>query len=204
MKQIKSILPLASLVFFFMAAILATAETIGERPVSFTAIPANGQFKDDTGDVPLECTDMVGGAIDITDSKINIKIQVRNLPEKLPFNKKTTAENSIEYRWGVEFDVNGNNTEDFTITADHFKAPGEPEITDYLYQQVYPGAFKNTGQSTDRIAEAQMMVNGNVIFLSVMKSAHPDLAKITKQSRVRFFTVSRNDRGTVVLDCIQK
>ncbi len=183
---------------------LAFATTIGERPAGFVSIPDNGQFRDDTGEIPLDYVDMTGGAIDITDSRINIKITVKNLPEKLAFNRAGTKENDLEYKWSVEMDLNGNNTEDLAFSLDHYKAPGAAEVTDYLYTQAVPGVFKKSGGSFGMLCDGQMMTNGNTIFMVFMKSAHPDLAAVTKQAKVRFVCVGRTDKGEVAVDCIQK
>lgn len=154
-----------------------------QSTTQFKNIPQNGEFSDIANDSEKEFVDITSAKVSIDDKKISIEITLRNLPS-LSFNQPSVNKDVLEYEWGVEFDVDGDNVADYTLSRSYFKGNGNLAVVNILsYGQT--NIWKNSSTNSYYLVEASSNLSNNTLLLSVDKSKNSELNKITNASRVK-------------------
>jgi len=147
--------------------------------------------KDEVGDVEIDFIDIEEGSVEISHSIISCKITLRNIPQQLKFNNPKVGINSLEYSWGVEFDVNKDGSADYGLSISHFHDGGPEKIGDIL-SNTQKNVWKIVGHSGTFVTSIDASIEGNTIVLKAEKSKSPDLANITDKSKASFHTWYNN------------
>lgn len=171
-------------------------------PANFSAIPANGIFTDPANDTTIDFVDITGATVTIDSTNIMFSITLRNLPALLTFNQTNVSLNALEYMWEVEFDIDNDNTTDYSLSASHFKSSNTP-VTGPILSNTQENVWKhNPSGGASFLVSASSSLAGNTLSLAVAKSADPDLANITSSARVRINTYYRSDSSASFRDSI--
>lgn len=150
-----------------------------QSTTEFKNIPQNGEFSDVANDSEKEFIDITSAKVSIDDKKISIEITLRSVPS-LSFNQPSVNKDVLEYEWGVEFDVDGDNVADYKLSRSYFKGNGNLAVVNILsYGQT------NIWKNNYYLVEASSNLSNNTLLLSVDKSKISELNKITNASRVK-------------------
>jgi len=126
---------------------------------------------------------------------LSVTLQLRDVPETLTFNRKSTPTNSMEYSWGVMVDADGDPKTgdggfDYLLSAHHIAWPGNAgdnteapieEVAKASVWKMEPGGITTSlrGASLEVSAETDMMTLSGRI------------SGITPDSRLSFRTFER-------------
>lgn len=133
-------------------------------------------------------------------SQLSVSITLDSLPESITYNKSTTPDGEVEYAWGVVFDINGDgviNQGDINLQILHFKSPGSTERIGTISDLGAALWVYRTDTQTSNEIKLNSKVSGNTITLSINKSAHPSLTRITESTLV-YFESSTYDSTTMM------
>ena len=105
---------------------LVTAAVLGAGCSDRTA-PDHEGISDPAHDVGPGFVDIIEADVFITDSHVEVMIELRELPATLTFSQDGVADNIAEYRWEAVLDLDrdgGWSAGDLSISAIAFKRPG--------------------------------------------------------------------------------
>ncbi|MEQ1525995.1 MAG: hypothetical protein ABL911_04530 [Gallionella sp.] len=177
----------------------------GQPSQTFIAIPANGVFTAAANNVAVDFADITGAVVTVNATDIIFDITLRNLPATFTFNQPNVPLNQREYEWAVDFDINNDSLQDYSLSLSSFKStdqPGSPVSTP-IVQPLLKGKYQvNVWNKNNYLVGASASVTGNTIRLSVPKSAHTALLNITPAAMVNINTWYRSDSTTLVTDSI--
>lgn len=132
--------------------------------------------------------------------QLSVSITLDSLPESITYNKSTTPDGYVEYAWGVVFDITGDgaiNQGDVVLQVLQFKSPGSVERTGTISDLGAALYVYTTDTQTTSNIKLKSEVSGNTITLSVNRTAHPSLTRITESTLV-YFESSTYDSATMM------
>lgn len=143
---------------------------------------------------------LVGCSGDSTDSiqdtgSITVEFILASLPATITYNKPTTPDGYVEYKWSVTFDVNNDgvvNAGDIVLQILHFKMPGTAETTGTIEDLNASVWLYTTDTQTTRQVDAESSVAGNTITISINRNRYP-LLDLVKENTLVNFTCSTYD-----------
>lgn len=126
-----------------------------------------------------------------------VSITLDSLPPSYTYNKTTTPDGYVEYKWGITFDINNSGTinqGDIVLRILHFKATGSIEQTGPISDFSADLWEYTSDTQTTSVANAASEVTGDTITISIDKSAHATLSSVTNSTLV-YFENSTHDSG---------
>ena len=127
---------------------------------------------------------------------INVTITVTLLPEEITYNKSTTPDNSVEYKWSIIFDLDDSGTKtegDFVMCITHWKQPGAMETTGSILDfDALLFQYISESSSVSR-TNINRSVTENTITMQIDKSSYSGLEYITSNTYVLFDTLYYDD-----------
>ena len=131
----------------------------------------------------------------IQQDTLSVSIVLANLPDTITYNKSTTPDGYVEYKWALTLDMNGDgaiNTGDIIIQLHHFKSPGSVETTGTINDFSSGVWLYTTDTQTTSQANVNKTISGNTITFSVAKSQFSPLSDINSATLVYFETSTYN------------
>jgi ubiquitin len=189
---------------------------------AYSSIPTDGTVKGSTDDSIDSFVDLTQAEFKITDTTIEVKISVREMPTELTYNKY--KQGYAEYGWSIYFDMDNNSklsTDDLELSLGYYKKnKDDQEKKENLLsfaQAVFSHMTEVTGtagnctasskyfiqdfKKTDSTEEATVKVSSNTIIFFVPKAKHAYLDKITNSVKVRV-TASHNNSEKSFFDSL--
>ncbi len=125
----------------------------------------------------------------------SVSITLANLPETISYNKKSTPDGYVEYKWSVTFDINNDgviNKGDIVIQLHHFKSPGSVEKTGRISDLSSSLWLYTTDTETTSKIGVNTTISGNTITLSTNKTQYKKLNDINAATLIYFETSTYN------------
>ena len=103
---------------------LAASQCMPDRPI----VTPGQTVLDAAGDVPAAHIDIIEINSSLSEELLTVVFQLRDVPEKLTFDRTGVPENALEYIWEVSIDVDNDRTTgsygfDYSLSAMHFRVP---------------------------------------------------------------------------------
>ncbi len=142
-------------------------------------------------DITEVSTDLMGG------DTLAVTFHLRDVPETLEFNRQGVSENALEYRWGVDVDVDndvktgGFRGQEYALSASHFVPPSSGDsavLKPFSVGVVQANTWKTEasgGGAYLRSARIEVSPEENTITLT------GDIPGITPQARLVFEAYDR-------------
>lgn len=133
-------------------------------------------------------TSLVDGTFSRTPTTLTWTIEVEELPAELTFDREGVPDFVEEYAWAAEVDSDGDGTDDWEVSATHFKT-ADPEQVAAPLSVLQVDLWQIQGAAASIAGSADATIAGNTFTFTVDAGEDPDLANITApgQSSYRTF-----------------
>lgn len=160
-------------------------------------------FSDAEGDAAFSFIDLGNLSVTVNDCEIKAEISLLNAPVDLIYNSVNVSDNSSEYQWEVQFDIDGDGTaaNDITLAATHFKFPDSTEAQGNVpnFTQNNLWLISSDGMSGSYEGPISAILTGATLTLLVNISENPALSNILNTTPIRF-EAYYNSSGTRYTD----
>lgn len=158
---------------------------------------------DNSGDADFSFIDIEGVNIKIEDSNIIVEMKFLDIPEFLKYNSSNVPNDSMEYYWSVQFDVdkNGANSNDIEFSASYYKEPGVSELSGRLIEFTQHDVWQadEKGEEYTAIAPITIRQDSSTLIFTAYKNQHAALMDIDESTPFKV-QASYNASGTVYVD----
>jgi hypothetical protein len=172
-----------------------------------TPTPIVTWLTDPQNDVGLAHIDVAGLGYEISGETLRVTLLVRDVPDKLSFNRVGVPENRLEYEWAAYVDVDNNPATgssglpalvgaDYSIGARYFVNDPGVTITKAISQVVQVDVTRLEGQSFSWVTMATLQVDPEAETLVLIG----EIPGLTSESRVFFYTYDYNPGGLSISD----
>lgn len=162
----------------------------------YTSIPDDGILNDDLSDVNAEFVDIKSTEISFEGNNINIKMEMRNIPEIFTINKENNKKGVKEYIWSIYFDINDDKTRAGDIQLQisrHKSEDAEEEVA--LSEPNFLGDIWHKAESNIKyVQNVKYKVEDNSILVAIDKSSSELLANISEQTPVSITTYYKDGK----------
>jgi Carboxypeptidase regulatory-like domain/Secretion system C-terminal sorting domain len=137
-----------------------------------------------------------------------IKLKLDKIPDTLRFSHGYVSDYSIEYWWGVLFDVDGdintgNNGCEIEIALIHAKYPGDPEFVSDIINGTIHVLLEwdgSTGYTIHSDVDVRIDPTDNKTLLMVVPKSWTELNQITSQSKYYAHSSYYSSSGVIYFD----
>ena len=161
---------------------------IGEKEVS-----------DVSGDAAFSFIDISKAKVEVTLTEIVVTIELMNIPSSFNYASSNVPDNTREYTWGINFDVNGDGLREGDIIMDvsYIKLPRDmPSRGSILsFTSANVSRMDNAGVSVTVIATADAEIDGNKLILKAYKESSSRLNRVKSSTPFRVIALY-NSAGT--------
>jgi len=120
------------------------------------------------GSSPYPFVELVSASLREEGADLVLRMQLKSIPKKLPFNDKDLPADSLEYEWAAYIDIDGDASEDFSLGVDHFKYGRDKRIDAALDEGCSASLFvydDSGGESIDADIETELDGDSLVVRL---------------------------------------
>lgn len=138
-------------------------------------------FNDESGEVNFAFVDLTGAEIKATENTITVSMTLLSLDGPFTINSANVSNNYTEYSWLAQFDVIPKT--DLGLTHFKFSDTSERQV-----QELDSFVQKDLWVDGSSIVTPTVVYAGNKITITIPKSAHSVLEKITSNTKITFST----------------
>lgn len=176
------------------AALAAIADLRSGRSGGSAKPRLSPSAEDELGDVEFGFIDIARADLRVFADMLVCGVSFAESPEKLAFNARSLPADTMEYDWSFMIDLDGDGTDDYSLSLTAFKGRGAKPMTGNPAEVCQSGLWKLEGSSASQVeAEAWIESSGSALFFALADSAELPLKKIGPRSR--FSVTSYYDPG---------
>lgn len=140
-------------------------------------------FSDFSGDAAFAFIDLEAARLTMNDTSITVSMTLLSLAGPFTVNNPNVLEDYLEYEWAVLF----GESQRVKLSLSQFNGSYFPDETaDNILDFVQYDLWIPNGDFNEAAAKPDVTVDGNVISISVERSAHSVLEDITMDTKVTF------------------
>ncbi len=166
-------------------------EELGEASSAVAYIPfENGKASGTRtpGSSPYPFVELVSASLKDEDGDLVLRMKPKSIPKKLVFNDKDVPGDSLEYEWAAYIDVDGDQSEDFSLGIEHFKAAKDKRAEAGILEGCYAALYK-MGEDGAEILEAEVEASLEKDNIVVRLSGYGEYFEFEEGSSVYFSAV---------------
>jgi hypothetical protein len=156
-------------------------EAGGVAPRTGAVLSRGGE--DEIGDVATDFIDISRVDISLFPEALIVGISYAAFPGKLIFNNPNLDQDSLEYEWACDIDVEGDGKADFSLSMSSFKAPGafpvEASVTLFCQADLWK-LSRSGGTATETPVKVETAGSG--VYLTLGDGRDLPLKKLTSKS----------------------
>ncbi len=153
-------------------------------------------FQDRKGDVKNRLVDLTSAEAEFFDGLAVFSVDYAAFPDKIMFNSPDLNNESLEYSWSVEIHIEGDGTDDYSVSIDWFKSQGSKPFEAPVMEYVQKGVWKiraDIVELTDIPVEIDKQ--GNTLIFKLDLSSGPPLSKLSEKSKLSFSGYYNNGKS---------
>ena len=144
-------------------------------------------FQDRTGDVKNLLVDLTSAEVELSNGSAVFSVNYAAFPDRIMFNSPDLHNENLEYSWSVEIDIEGDGTDDYSVSIDWFKLQGSKPFEAPVMEYVQKGVWKiraDIVELTDIPVEVDKQ--GNTLIFKLDLTSGPELSKLSERSKLSF------------------
>ncbi len=144
-------------------------------------------FQDRTGDVENKLVDLTSAEVEFFDGWAVFSVVYAAFPDKIMLNSPDLHNENLEYSWSVEIDIEGDGTDDYSVSIDWFKPQGSSPFEAPVMEYVQKGVWKiraDIVELTDIPVEVDKQ--GNTLIFKLDLTSGPPFSRLSERSKLSF------------------
>lgn len=122
---------------------------------------------------------IVGGSFARSGATTTWTMEVEDLPATLPFDRVDVPANTLEYKWAIELDPNGDGIVDLDAAMLHFRLGNAPETEQPVLTGTQQDLWTRMGAAGEVSGDVTVTIAGNVITFVLDDAEDPLLPTVT-------------------------
>lgn len=163
---------------------------------------------DEIADIDYEFVDLKRGLVEYNGNNIRVEIELNNLPDKLVFDHTNLGVSSMEYLWGIIFDIDGDGEKsinDIEVAITYAKSSGNTEAESEILEKTREDIWtvKENKGIRQLIPISNVIKQGNCFTITFSRGMHASLSNIKTNNKVIFETYHNSGMFDTCQDFMQ-
>jgi hypothetical protein len=144
-------------------------------------------YRDRIGDVENLLVDLTSAEVKLYDGLAVFSLTLAGFPDNITFNSPDLQRDDLEYSWSVEIDIEGDGTDDYSVSIDWFKLEDLKPFKAHVMENVQKGVWRI---QTDIVELTDIPVNvekkGNTLIFKLDWTSGSPFSKLSEESDLSF------------------